>query len=289
MITLDPTLYSAPVSLVLLDDDDSVLAVNKAASRLGISPQSTLSSYFEEVSEPFLEHIKQQPASHLYLFKHQAREKKLTLVTNESDKGLYVWLLDNTENIALAAKLRQLIDPNSRLLRQINHQVTTAVGYAELLDVILAGNQVLSAEKLSIIQNYQREVTTSLATIRDLSGNDTQSNRKKSQSDTILVVDSHQALLEVISELLKSEGYRVAGFTDAMSAIKYYTVNKHKVEKAVIDEAMRDGEQRSLIQALSEISPELSIIPLSAEEHPSNSNAVRKPLDYQLLLKALQD
>ena len=96
--------------------------------------------------------------------------------------------------------------------------MVTAAGYSELLGVILADSSTLDGDKLNTVRQYQHELTKNLTAMhRVVNNSKTEANR-----GFVLVADQNDALTELISELLRDEGYRVVGFSDPNIALKYF-------------------------------------------------------------------
>jgi len=283
MVDFPGALKSAPIALVLLDTQDEILNLNQVAVRMGLQTGRTLASFIDGLNGPFCEHVLNQPDSSVYSLRSVKSEKRCRAITQSEPEGLYVWLVDITEQLALGEQLRQLKQPGTRKFRQVNQLTVTAVGYAELLDVIMADNDALSAKKLATVKQYQAEVTKNLMAIQRILDGETGPVRQGS----VLVADQHHALAELITELLRSEGYKVASFSDASSALKYYQVNESSIDKAVIDEDLKDQQGVTLIALLKEIAPALNIVTLS--EGAASKGSVQKPLDFQMLLQAIKD
>ena len=276
-------LESAPIALVLLDSQDEILNCNQAAARMGLQTGRTLASFIDGLKGPFCEHVLNQPDASVYSLRSATSEKRCRAITQRETEGLYVWLVDITEQLAMGEQVRQLKQPGARKLRQVNQLTVAAVGYAELLDVMMAENDVLSKEKLATVRQYQAEVTKNLMAIQQVLDGETGPIRQGS----VLVADQHHALAELITELLRSEGYKVVSFSDASSALKYYQVNESSIYKAVIDEDLKDQQGVTLIALLKEIAPALNIVTLS--EGSASKGSVQKPLDFQMLLQAIED
>lgn len=283
MVDFPGALKSAPIALVLLDTQDEILNLNQVAVRMGLQTGRTLASFIDGLNGAFCEHVLNQPDSSVYSLRSVKSEKRCRAITQSEPEGLYVWLVDITEQLALGEQLRQLKQPGTRKFRQVNQLTVTAVGYAELLDVIMADNDALSAKKLATVKQYQAEVTKNLMAIQRILDGETGPVRQGS----VLVADQHLALAELITELLRSEGYKVASFSDASSALKYYQVNESSIDKAVIDEDLKDQQGVTLIALLKEIAPALNIVTLS--EGAASKGSVQKPLDFQMLLQAIKD
>ena len=187
----------------------------------------------------------------------------------------------------IADRLRQMKEPGGKQLRRINHLSSTALGYAELLDVIMEDPTSLAAEQQALVRHYQAEVRQALQSIQEIAV--AESITSQSKKDAVLLVESHTALNELITELLKSEGYKVTSFLDAQSAIQYFRVNHHAVQAAIIEDDQGNADTLGLPGLLKDIAPALSIITLAADPDSVPGLAIRKPLDINQLLKLLRD
>jgi len=287
MIELSPQLELAPVALLVLDADDVIVTANLLARDSGFECGVPVSRYVTGVPQSLRAAIDGEPDTRSWRFRFADREKRYDIRCICEEGMYYCWLFDQSENIALAEKARQLKDPGSRRLRQINHQAATAMGYAELLEVIMADHEVLTAEKLAAVRQYQSEVSSALQNIQQVAQQDKENT--KASSTSILVADSHAALSELISELLRAEGYRVTSFTDGESAYKYCKVNRHAIRKAIMDEGLRSNDNRPLVAALQEMKPSLEIVTLTDDTENNAADSILKPVDFQLLLRAVED
>ena len=103
----------------------------------------------------------------------------------------------------------------------------------------------------------------------------------------VIVADSHEALTELITELLRTEGYRVAGFSDGASAVTYCAMNPEGIGHALIDEQMTDADGHLLLDVLRSLSPGLRILRLT--DDGDDQDCIRKPVDFRQLLDALTE
>lgn len=285
MIELSAVLQTAPVALVVLDDDDLIKQVNGKAHAMGLVPGTTLASYIEGLEEKFIDHVRHQPESQLYRLAFQHGEKRCRASAEENNGDFYVWLQDVSEQLVLADQIRRLKHPDSRKMRQISQLAVTAAGYSELLDVILADSDTLGADKLNTVRQYQHELTKNLSAMHRVVAN----NKTGMKKGSVLVADQNNALTELISELLRAEGYKVVGFSDPDTALKYYRVNEHNIQKAVVDEGLICENDASLVSTLKTASPHLGLIVLSEDSDSGDHGKVGKPLDFQVLLEAMDD
>lgn len=275
-------LSHAPVAAILVGGDDVISGVNIRATKAGFETGENINTYLAGLEEKFVDFVRYQPDSHIYHLRFTGGEKKYQARFEEKGDHVLVWWLDMTEQLALADQVRRLKYPDSRKLRQINQLAITAAGYSELLEVIFSEEPNVSPDKLNTVRQYQHELTGNLSAIHEIIANDQAEPRRGS----VLVADGHNAVTELISELLKTRGYRVAGFSDAETALKYFQVNQASIVKAVIDEALMCDETTSLVSRLRELSPELGVVILS--DTPTQSGSIAKPLDFNVLLAAVE-
>jgi CheY-like chemotaxis protein len=269
----------------VLDDDDLIRQANEKAVAMGLSAGTTLASYIVNLKEKFVDHVRHQPESQLYRLEFQHGEKRCRASFEENNGDFYVWLVDVSEQLVLADQIRRLKHPDSRKMRQINQLSVTAAGYSELLDVILADSDTLGSDKLNTVRQYQHELTKNLSAMHRVVTN----NKMKMKKGSVLVADQNDALTELISELLRDEGYKVVGFSDPNTALKYFRVNEHNIQKAVVDEGLICENDASLVATLQTASPDLSLIVLSEDSDSGDHGKVSKPLDFQVLLEAMED
>jgi len=285
VIELNAVLQTAPVALVVLDDDDLIRQANEKAVAMGLSAGTTLASYIANLKEKFVDHVRHQPESQLYRLEFPHGEKRCRASFEENNGDFYVWLMDVSEQLVLADQIRRLKHPDSRKMRQINQLSVTAAGYSELLDVILADSDTLGSDKLNTVRQYQHELTKNLSAMHRVVTN----NKMKMKKGSVLVADQNDALTELISELLRDEGYKVVGFSDPDTALKYFRVNEHNIQKAVVDEGLICENDASLVATLQTASPDLGLIVLSEDSDSGDHGKVSKPLDFQVLLEAMED
>ncbi len=269
--------------LLIVDGEDVITTVNDAAADMGFESGNRVNDYLAGMAEPFCDHIRYQPRSTVYRFRFQAAEKACKVTPIEFAELNCLWLQDISENLSLADQLRQVRKPESMQFRQINQLVITAMGYSELLDVVMSDEEMLSAEKLSTVKQYQMEITRNLRAIQDL----IDGKEKSVQKGNVLVVEQHETLAELISELLRGEGYKVTTFSDAESGLKYAKLNGPGIQVAIIDELMNTESSESLPDALKKVAPELSILRLT--DRGEGEGTIRKPLDFNRLLEAVQE
>ena len=283
MTELAPPFEFAPVPLLVLDEREIITRCNRIATEAGFEAGMALSTYLHP-GEPPAAASEEGPRHGSRLFRLTHAEKRYALHRVMVDGECWLWLRDLSEQIALAEQLRALRSPEQKRDRHIYHEVVTAMGYAELLDVIMEDNQVLSSEKMKAVRRYQSEVAASLRRIQHVLSH--QPIDAVDRQHSVIVVDTHQDLTDLLTELLQTEGFHVQGFTDADSALKYCALNSGGIYKAVIDDTITDRDNVPLSISLKVMSPETDIVFLTSRDTPG---AIQKPVDFQVLLQAMLD
>lgn len=278
-------LNQAPQALIVLNSDDQIVAVNLKAAELGFSTGVPAAEYFDGLIETFVDAIRFQAASVVYQMKHQARQKRFTVDGVRHDDFWYCWLNDLSETLLLAEQVNRLKQPETRLMRQIHQAAVSGIGYSELVDVILDDEGAVPVEKMATVVQYHREVTTALGRILDLLKGEKRNGAPGQADKLIVVADHHEALTELITELLRTEGYKVAGFSDAASTMTYCTMNADAIGQALIDDELTDQQGHRIVDLLAQTG--MRIIRLS--EQANDNQSVQKPVDFRELLEVIED
>jgi len=114
----------------------------------------------------------------------------------------------------------------------------------------------------------------------------------------ILVVDDEQMMADLISDILKSAGYRVLASTSASEAVELFKDNKEHVDLVIADFVMPKMTGRELLDRLREIKPNLKAIvssgyaPDSGKFSAADINHevfISKPFEVEQLLKVVQE
>ena len=284
---LPPELKAAPIPLIVIGRGDLIVAANTAAISMGFAEGDAVKRYLFLEEKDFAAVVAAASTTKLWHFTFKDSEKLCHLSTSQAESGTYCWLRDMSEQLAVTERLRLLKGPGDKQLRLINHQSATALGYAELLDVIMDDPGALSPDQLALVRQYQLEVRNSLQRIQQIAVEENATGKPAKRS--ILLVEGHAALNELITELLKSEGYKVTSFLDASSALQYFRVNHHSVQTAIVGETSSRADSNSLSNALKEMAPALSVITVSTNPDSASGLAIGKPLDLRQLLQVLQD
>ncbi len=274
--------------MLILDQDENIVACNNAAAMLGFSRDHSLGAYLE-LSEPLLDLLRFEPEKQLHKFRFSDGEKTFQVFTTIVEQQTCLWLVDRSEQLALGEQLRQLKRPENSIKRQMQQQIVTAMGYSELLEVVMGDCAVLSPEQVSSVQHYQGEIARNLHNLSSLLEGKRAAPAGKG---TVLVAERHRALAELISELLRTEGYRVVVFSEGSAALEYYAVDGDSVDILLVDDQLLAPDGQRLIDTMMQSAPALRCFLLSDRpgetvQRQDGTQVIGKPVDFNRLLAAL--
>ncbi|HKI73731.1 MAG TPA: response regulator, partial [Pseudomonadales bacterium] len=159
----------------------------------------------------------------------------------ESGDRHAIFLVDISERVALGRQLQSSRLPSRKLLYQLNVAATTMSGYAELIDLMLDEEPIVSGERLNVIRRYHREVRDNLDTMLRLLKIEREGGRRPDspaipiRRKQVVVVDDEPAIAEFISELMKGMKFRVVTFTDAAEALSFLSAESDGVDLVITD------------------------------------------------------
>ena len=267
---MTPDLESAPLAYVRLGDDGFVQAANMAARQLGVAPGMRLGSLLSPAGA--------DPAQ--LLLDTGGSQRRVRIVKTENAG---IWIEDLSEITALSRQLQKHRSRLNRGLGLVEQQATNALGYAELLSVILEEGQVVAPERWGILKSYQSKIVKALQTIREAVAEGPARSRP-AKGGEVLVVDAHRDLAELVAELLKTRGYRAISFTEPADALQYARMNAASLGVALVDGAMTI-EGTSLAEALGQLDHGLVVAELALDdpETPGGGRRLIKPIDFDEL------
>ncbi len=292
MSDLPIAIQNAPIVYIKVNDGLSVVDRNLAAKSLGIENQQIVTGFFrDEEGTAFRNACKEGEPFELNVeFRNESLEKPFLVQASHEDSHWHLWLIDHSEQVALASQVRLLKKPLNKVLKQVQHYAVTGLGYSELLTVILDDESNLSADKLTAVKQYQAEITNNLKHLQQLAAAEKSNVVSLSPGRrTVLVVEKHKDLTEVISELLLSQGYKVVSFSDQEKAIRYCEINGEKVNTAVVDGDLRDADGIPLPEKLVQMNPSVEMIRLVSGENEMEAGTVSKPINFDELLTAIEN
>lgn len=115
-------------------------------------------------------------------------------------------------------------------------------------------------------------------------------------SPVIMLVDDESILLEVMSEILQSEGLQIISFSSSTRALEYYRVHFKEINLLILDMIMPEMDGRDLFLKMKEINPDIRAMILSGYIHQEAQKdlntlgfleVMKKPIDRIRLLDIL--
>jgi DNA-binding response OmpR family regulator len=112
---------------------------------------------------------------------------------------------------------------------------------------------------------------------------------------TILVVDDNQDMSEVLSEVLREEGYNVNVAYDGLSALN--AIKDTSYDFMILDYRLSDMDGLTVLEAASRLVPSLATIMISAYGNEAIKSKARelgaldffdKPFDVNVLVKSVR-
>lgn len=291
--SLTAEILSAPVGYILLDNKLRLIGVNVKAEALGIHVGSSINNYFDEKSKnSFMQLVDTSTNGE---FEGSCNEKGTFIfhVTQLPDvERIQLWLFDVSEIRLLQSRVQKLKKPERRFLHQINNLVSTTLGYAELVELMLEENDTLSGERLTAIKRYQIEIGTGLRQSETIIQHEKRgampySHHSDRSTQHVLVVHKEPVRKELLVELLQSQQYKVTSFTDAKAAVKFASLNVNSLDLAVL------GAADQLAEYLLEASAKLHIVVCTSDRHDIEDDRLHAisdtPLDINELLSTVQE
>jgi len=112
----------------------------------------------------------------------------------------------------------------------------------------------------------------------------------------IMLVDDESILLEVMSEILQSEGLQIISFSASTRALEYYKEHYKEIDLLILDMIMPEMDGRDLFIKMKQINPEIKAMILSGYIHQEAQKdlntlgfleVMKKPIDRTKLLDIL--
>ncbi|GAB2486162.1 hypothetical protein GCM10008929_08670 [Alkalibacterium psychrotolerans] len=231
-------------------------------------------------------------------------------------KSQHKFLVENNEQLThisrrLLTYLNKGRNDDYEALYQFYHRIKGTSGTLELMDISDAAaemEELMISEKAELITNHkhittlvkgtgkllemiEKQLTDMLIDVKDLEINTTLEDERVFQAGKILVVDDDIAMLNLVAELLKNEGYEVFVTSNSNEAIDYLKTGT--IDLALIDIVM---PEKSGFDIYEEINSFNNRVPLLFMTGLNNSDVriealrkgaeiyLQKPLDPEELI-----
>lgn len=117
-------------------------------------------------------------------------------------------------------------------------------------------------------------------------------------TDTVLLVDDDEEIVDTIPELLREAGYRVEVYRHSLDTLLVFFSTPSRFDLVIVDEGMEDLSGSALARKLLHLRPNLPVILLIGScgegtgpktETIGISRSLSKPVAEPLLLEAVRD
>lgn len=290
--TMATEILLAPIGYVLMGEGLGVLALNHKAVDIGMAVGESMVTYLEEASLTWLRQLIKTSANGSFEARFiDGKQFECHFVLLSSPAYACLWLSDVSELRFVQRQMQSLQRPERKFIYKLDNQVSTTLGYSELVDLMLEENPILSGERLRTIRRYQGEVNSGLHLIenhilREKLGTVPSDTGQQGRQHALLVHTDRQRL-EFLIELMQAQQFSVTSFTDVAAAIEFVDLNPEKVSLAVI------GNDKDLTSHLLQSNPSLNIFVCTDSQFAILDKRIHiipdKPLDINVLMKALYD
>jgi len=317
------TLESAPFGYIYLNEDLAVVFVNQYARRLVhcIPGELIVDSLHPDVRQKFdtlvVNRNPEQSVELQLLLDIGSKTIQASCASNKAG-GIDLFVQDISESKVLGRQLKESSKPARKFVQDMSSTLSSAIGYSELLSMMLSEEEMFAGEKLDAIRGYQRAVSEGLANadalIRQersrknrmqmaqgpdqvlLSYNGTNNNNARSINTTslkprhIIIVDDEPSIAQFLGELMRSSHHKATVFTDSSVAYEYLVHNSSEVDLLILDQVMPGMTGIDLATKLCAIDVEIPIVLCTADhdliERQSKlllniKHLVSKPIDIR--------
>lgn len=291
VVSLSAEILAAPVAYIVVDSNLTLIGVNHKAENLDIRVGSSVNDYFDEKSKAsFLQLI---DTSSNGVFEGPCNQKgmfEFHVLQLPDVARTALWLFDVSEIRLVQSQLQKLKKPERKFLHQIGNLVSTTLGYAELVELMLEENVILNGDRLAAIRRYQNEIGTGLRQSENMIQHEKRGAMPYFDNITqttqhVLVVHNEPTRVELLVELLQSQQYKVTSFVDTEAATKFASLNAKSLNLAVL------GAADQLAEYLLEANANLQILVCTSDHQDFEDNRLHAiadtPLDINELLRTV--
>ena len=294
--TLHDDIESAPAGFVELDAELTLVDTNRVARR----------DYAMLIGNGFLQCVHEDDRQECSLFLENQTElpftcklnsrsgHKTVLLSKSTIEGITkVWIQDRSVLIALQEQLQQAQTPNRKIIRNLHHLVTTALGYGELVQIMLDDNQVLSGNAHENVTRYHGQLMQYLQSAAQLPDNKVHKKDLSRHRNHILIVDDEAIIVEFLTELMQAKAYKVTGFTEPGKALKAFEINPGIFDLAIVDHHMPELDGLTFAEKLFTSEVKLPVVLCTNNNGLKQPEFVQevliKPVDINLLMTAVSE
>ncbi len=300
----DGSLEYAPIAWIELEPSSlCISAANELARHRfnlmpGVAFQNRIHQDFAADFETFLDRD-DMGNMHCSLLRDDAEtdsgtEVRVQLIRDRFAGGRAFWLRDEADLGALRRQLTQRLLPSRKRLRNLRQQLTTALGYSELVQAIITD-----------LPDQEEKTVASLARYHGLALEQLQAAATELATDSprrrpiprirkhILVVDDEEIMTSLMSELMKAAHHKVTSLTSARSALKAIAVASGTYDLALIDHEMPDMNGTDMAMEVHRLDKTLPMVLYSHQDRstlpaiPGVRHILAKPLDLSELSQVI--
>lgn len=302
-LKLDQLIQSAPIGVLLVDEDLAIqMANDHARELLGCQPGESLAGYIhKDDGETFHAVLANAGETMAIQLAVSAGSKTVDMQAATADNKMQraIFINDISEKIALGRQLKSSRQPSRRLLYQLHAAATAMGGYAELIELMLDEEPLVTGERLNVIRRYHRELKHNLETMSRLLKIEREGGRRPDAAaipikrKQVVVVDDEPVIAEYVSELMKGLKYRVTSFTTPDDAALFIEENTDNIDLVIADHGMPRLGGRDFIDVLLDFPGEFPVV-MCADDPTIFAETARtyfchKPLDISELTRIVSD
>lgn len=296
-------LESAPIGVVVIDEDHCIMLANAWAQELlGCRTGESLADYVHPDSVERYDDLLSLAGGAIQLqlrCELGSKTVEARCATQEDTRQRAIFFSDISEKVALGRQLQSSRHPPKRLLQQLYSVTTTTMGYAELIDVMLREEPVVAGDRLVMVRRYHREIRNALETMNKWIKLEREGGRRPDAVATpmnrrhVVIIDDEAAITEYLAELMRGLQHKVSTFSDSNDALAYCRENVDSIDLVITDQRMPGMSGTDLAVALFELDETLPVVLCSEDADTLELNIpihpCHKPIDITELTRIVTE
>mgnify|MGYP001583198962 FL=1 len=319
-VALNPTetdtLELAPLGYIYLSEDLAVVFVNRYARRLiHCEPGESIIDFLHpDVKKRFdrlVEDRNPDQSVDLQLMLDIGSKAIQASCSSNRNGGIDLFVQDISESKMLGRQLQESSKPARRFVHDISNALGNAIGYAELLTMMLSEEEMFAGQKLAAIRRYQNAVSEGLASANALiqqersrknqmqmaqgpdqvlqvfKGRDSKSASSETTAPLVqrhvVIVDDEPSIAEFLAELVRSSHYKATVFTKSMEAYDYLALNNEPVDLLIVDQVMPELTGVELANNLHATNVKIPVV-LCTTDHDFIDDPSEQPVNIRHLI-----